>query len=107
MPRIIVTIALGLPSMPRIIVTIAFLQSMALAACPPFCWWSYTRANLLYASLLCPFGSDRRLWVVLGPPQWVTAFFTRAFLKGSTRTWPGLQYLFFKREVTEWLVCFE
>lgn len=37
----------------KIIVTIAFLQSMALAACPPFCWWSYTRANLLYASLLC------------------------------------------------------
>lgn len=26
---------------------------MALAACPPFCWWSYTRVNLLYASLLC------------------------------------------------------
>eukprot|EP00913_Durusdinium_trenchii_P019367 g18207.t1 len=23
------------------------------SACPPFCWWSYTRANLLYASLLC------------------------------------------------------
>ncbi|CAJ1355843.1 unnamed protein product, partial [Effrenium voratum] len=37
----------------KIIVTIAFLQSMALASCPPFCWWSYTRANLLYASLLC------------------------------------------------------
>lgn len=37
----------------KIIVTIAFLQSMALAACPPFCWWSYTRSNLLYASLLC------------------------------------------------------
>lgn len=43
----------NLNATPRIIVTIAFLQSMALAACPPFCWWSYTRVNLLYASLLC------------------------------------------------------
>lgn len=70
----------------KIIVTIAFLQSMALAACPPFCWWSYTRANLLYASLLCIecfFISILHVWAWSAEEAWFSVYTPLLDLSGK------------------------
>eukprot|EP00929_Paragymnodinium_shiwhaense_P071822 TRINITY_DN36476_c0_g2_i1.p1 TRINITY_DN36476_c0_g2~~TRINITY_DN36476_c0_g2_i1.p1 ORF type:complete len:505 (-),score=60.65 TRINITY_DN36476_c0_g2_i1:290-1804(-) len=37
----------------KILVSIAFIQSVSLRVVPPMCWWTTTRANLFYSSLLC------------------------------------------------------
>merc|ERR1711957_891500 len=57
----------------KILVSLAFVQLIFLAILPPFCFWSVTRQNLLYAALMsfeCLFICLLHVWAWSPTDSW-------------------------------------